>query len=661
MENNNERFKVTNNVLDKETTRGYYSSTLNTNADNVMMTAGPFGSLVKIIKENGRNARYTKDGQSVLQWLAYGDSGFFCNSVTNDQVEVTRKVKEEVGDGSTTACKLTAILFDKLVELEKETNMAPIKLMRIFDKVVENICNEIKSHAQEFTPETAYKIALISSNGNETIAQNIKSIYEKFGNDVFIDVEPSSLGKDVLKEIDGLYVNAGWYDSVFRNDPDKSQCTLPNPRIYYFVNNIDTPEMVRMLISVVYNNVYREYFEASQSKAFDGSKVHPTVILCPFLSQDAKNDLENYLNVSRRYSNDPKSKPPICIITDIFDDGRIEDIAKLCGCPRICKYIDRNLKEKDIKSGVAPTEETVVNYYGTCELFVGDSVGSKFITPQLLTNTGVIKYQLSQSITPEFKAKRRNDIVNAKFSDDVNENSRIKDAFISELNRYQVLPQSGIDKLNKDLQAIKEPTLSDVYYNILHSLEDQIDQIKANGGSANKIGTIKMRIKSLKAKMVVYQVYGMNGIEQTKNIDFVKDASKNCMSAAKNGVGFACAMEGFFACGEMLYNNIYNEDSIERRILCMIADAYFNYIKCLYEMSFEQDSNSINNLIKSNNRTTGIINLATGEHSLDILSSIDSDICILHAISKMLSLMYPATQTIIDNPHNKLAYTITRV
>lgn len=60
----------------------------------------------------------------------------------------------------------------------------------------------------------------------------------------------------------------------------------------------------------------------------------------------------------------------------------MDDIANLCGCKSIHKYIDPNVLKKDQEAGVAPTLENVHEFGGECELVIADSKKTKFINPK---------------------------------------------------------------------------------------------------------------------------------------------------------------------------------------------------------------------------------------------------------------------------------------
>ena len=74
---------------------------------------------------------------------------------------------------------------------EKTYNKSPKILAKAFENAIKEVQDEIYNRKQEFNAEMARKIAFISSNGDNEIADRIGEIYKELGNDVYIDVEIS--------------------------------------------------------------------------------------------------------------------------------------------------------------------------------------------------------------------------------------------------------------------------------------------------------------------------------------------------------------------------------------------------------------------------------------------------------------------------------------
>jgi hypothetical protein len=111
----------------------------------------------------------------------------------------------------------------------------------------------------------------------------------------------------------------------------------------------------------------------------------PTVICCPSISRDLASALKRLVSMLYSYNDSDMmdQKPPILIITDIVasDETIMADIADLCGCKVISKYIDPEQHQKDIEAGLAPTYENVWEFFGTADMVIADNKKTKFINP----------------------------------------------------------------------------------------------------------------------------------------------------------------------------------------------------------------------------------------------------------------------------------------
>lgn len=176
-------------------------------------------------------------------------------------------------------------------------------------------------------------------------------------------------------------------------------------------------------------------------------------------------------------------------------------------------------------------------------------------------------------------------------------------------------------------------------------LEKQISKLEVEGNNTTDIYTLKKRLNSLKGKMVEIFVGGVTVADRDAERDLLEDAVLNCRSASLNGVGYAANFEGLRA-ANIVYENHRNETSLTSDISKIISDAYFDIASLLYEsiMTKEKASEII---VKSLSEYNCPMNIVTKEFDNTVLSSIDTDICIIRTISKIVTLMATANQFIL--------------
>lgn len=377
--------KIFTNIVEEKQMREVQTRTLNILRDALKKSFGPYGSNTTITKINpdgqslGRVA-YTKDGHNILSSISFQD--VIESSVVDIIQDITRNIVLKVGDGTTSAVILSSIIFDKLTKLESD--MTPYVITKEFQEAVELIKEDILLQSQEFTPETAYKIAYVSTNGNEDVSRTIKDIYAKNGNGVYIDVTTSPNEKSMLKTYDGMTLETGYSDTAYINTSD-GKSSLRNPKIYIFNDPIDTPMMGAFMDAIINTNVMKPLAEGIIED------IKPTVIIAPKISRDFGSYMESIASKMQQVEN-VATRPPLLIISNVYQQDECHDLAQLCGCKVIRKYIDPKQYEEDVENGLAPNTENVHEYFGEAELVESDAVKTKIINPKFMYKEGTTEY-----------------------------------------------------------------------------------------------------------------------------------------------------------------------------------------------------------------------------------------------------------------------------
>ncbi|MFQ9065896.1 MAG: TCP-1/cpn60 chaperonin family protein [Romboutsia timonensis] len=220
---------IYSNIVKKDKLREIQGQVLEEIRDALVQSYGPYGSNTLIYNDSTLN-KYTKDGHEILSGIQILNE--IEASVQRDLVQITNNTVRKVGDGTTAATILSSIIFKTFTELEGK--YTPYKLMRLFDKTVKEITKNIMERNRVFDFNTAYKIAMISTNGNEKISKEIASIYEKYGNEVYIDVTITTQDRNVVKVYDGLSMSEGLYNSAYMNIPKENKADIRDCHVYYF-------------------------------------------------------------------------------------------------------------------------------------------------------------------------------------------------------------------------------------------------------------------------------------------------------------------------------------------------------------------------------------------------------------------------------------------
>lgn len=567
---------IYSNIVKKDTLRVIQKEVLEEIKNALIPSFGPNASNTMIFNDSTSN-NYTKDGHQILSSIKILNE--IESSIQRDLMDITYNIVRKVGDGTTSATILATEIFNHLLSIEDQ--YTPYELMRTFDRAVNCIKQEILKNKVEFTPYLAYKIAMISTNGNEQVSSEIKNIYEKYGKDVYINVSVTTQDKNLIKVYDGLSMSEGVYSSVYMNMPEENKAVLRNAYVYYFDDPVDTPEMIALFDAIIQNNIF---------KVADKTKIKPTVILTPHISRDMSTYIENIEAAMSQYKG--MNKPPLILINNIFRNGNIDDIVKMCGCKPIKKYIDFKQQAEDIEKGLAPSTATVSDFGGFVGEIVCTSTESKFINPKNMI----------------------------------------------------VIDDRGIIT-----------GYSDEYYALINYLENEIKRARDDGEDANKIGGLKRRLNSLKANMIDYVIGGISLQDREALKCLVEDAVLNCRSAAEYGVGYGANFEGLIACSKILSYPVQDEklSNMIKAIYGAYKECIRILYKSV-NLSDESIDRIISIEIPVDLRMDNLnlrLNLANyNKTDNTVLSSIMTDVVILESISKLLTLLFTCNQFIVSDP-----------
>ena len=363
--------KIYSNIVPESKVREIQKETLSIISKALCNSFGPKGSSTAFVKNTdtkGVNIAvdHTKDGHTIVKNIQFLHP--IERSVQDILTDLTRYVVKEVGDGTTSAIILCKAVFDKLCSANITTN--PADTVKEMDRIIKEISNRIMAKSRECTLDDIYNIALISTNNNEEIAAIIKSLYEKYGMDVYIDVGVSTVTDNIVKEYDGMTLDTGYTDICFVNNKQDNCSYIRNPKIYCFQDPIDTPEMTGMVQTIIDRNIIDAYRPNSVKMPV------PTVIFCKAISPDTASYFEKVVQLMNSYDN-----VPLLIVSDIHQDYLYEDIAKMAGAPFIKKYLNLEMQIEDQENGLAPTLENICDFCGTADLVQSDEAKTKVIRP----------------------------------------------------------------------------------------------------------------------------------------------------------------------------------------------------------------------------------------------------------------------------------------
>ena len=319
----------------------------------------------------------------------------------------------------------------------------------------------------------------------------------------------------------------------------------------------------------------------------------PTVICCPKLSGDLSSILRDLYNQMYAFDENKytSSKPPILIVTNLVasDEIIMSDIANLCGCKYIHKYIDSKLYERDRENGIAPTVDNVAEFYGEAELVVADNKKTKFINPKHMT----IDAETEDPIYTALIHFLETEIEQAKDSENAHTVGLLK-------KRLSALKANMVDYLVGGITISERDTIKDL-------AEDAIKNCRS--AAANGVG-YAANFEGLRAAYELYNElktdYNESSDKSTyKNLDFVLSV---------------IILKSYIDISTMLYSTVYLEEEAKEKVE-----------KSLFEKNAP-------------------FNIMPGREDYPVLCSIMLDIDILDTLSKIISKMVTCNQCLLQAP-----------
>jgi len=228
------------NVIDRDTFRNRVRAVFESVAGMLKNTLGPAGS--NTIIERFGDVHITKDGWNILKKIQFSES--IDNTIMQLLVNIAAQVVIKVGDGSTSSIVAANQLLKTIESDPVLSKIRPKDLIDSLTKVAERISVEILKRSKKIDIETTeglneiYKLAFVSTNGDDKIARMIREIYEKTKNPS-IEYVKSRTNRTFFEIIDGYQAPISYLDTIYINNSDDGTCEINNPLILMFDHRVD--------------------------------------------------------------------------------------------------------------------------------------------------------------------------------------------------------------------------------------------------------------------------------------------------------------------------------------------------------------------------------------------------------------------------------------
>ena len=189
-------------------------------AETIACTLGPGGKTVLIAREDGQGAPLvTKDGVTVAKAIKLK------NSLQRQGAELVKeassKTNEIAGDGTTTAALLTLALSQAAVKLLDNGSQAR-DVLEGYDLAHAEVKDHLAGMVKPVNSiEDLEKVALVSSNGDVSLAKLIAESVFRVGADGLVQLEETKSVSNSVDYVDGVLFDRGYVSPYFVNNSER--------------------------------------------------------------------------------------------------------------------------------------------------------------------------------------------------------------------------------------------------------------------------------------------------------------------------------------------------------------------------------------------------------------------------------------------------------
>lgn len=197
----------------------------------VSVTLGPSGANVMIRNSGDRHPFSTKDGVTVANEIFSEDP--FVMSVIESFQEIAKNTDQTSGDGTSTATVIAnAIIQGGFKAMLEENNILDVK--KGIDQTVSLIVNMIKELSQSVEGDLDWlkKIAMVSSNYDETISEIVTKAFKTAGKQGVVRIKRSSENRSYVTSIKGMALPMGFNSVYYVNNFDNNTCVFESCRVF---------------------------------------------------------------------------------------------------------------------------------------------------------------------------------------------------------------------------------------------------------------------------------------------------------------------------------------------------------------------------------------------------------------------------------------------
>lgn len=237
-------------LIELENTRSKILSTVKQMEEIVCSTMGPYGQNI-MLRNEAEAPVITKDGVTVAKSIFSEDE--FEQIVFDILKQAAEKTNSEAGDGTTTATSIAANTFKEGLKLIS-ADIDPMTIKRDIDNFLNKYREKLEKHKIIFKnkpveeiQDVLYKIAMISTNGDEEMSKVISEATAKAGLNGVINIKKTTGNYEITPSTGVKIPNAGVVNYDFVKGTVDKKVTLNKAYVLLTTYELENPQLLNDL------------------------------------------------------------------------------------------------------------------------------------------------------------------------------------------------------------------------------------------------------------------------------------------------------------------------------------------------------------------------------------------------------------------------------
>lgn len=224
-------------------------------ANPIKQTISPKGRNV-IFQDSNGNVHSTNDGVTIAKNIVVRDP--IKNAIIDIVKSAALKTNSEVGDGTSTSILLSQVLIKEGFKLI-ENGLNPMEVKREFERFGCLLIEKLKKLAVKVKSDNdLFNVALVSSNNDKNIAEDVVRVIKTAGLDGMVFIESNNKSETEIIEDTGFIIESGMFHPELKSSRGRFSADYKNVPVLITDKRIYYPEEAETILKTALLNGYKD-------------------------------------------------------------------------------------------------------------------------------------------------------------------------------------------------------------------------------------------------------------------------------------------------------------------------------------------------------------------------------------------------------------------